>query len=106
MWTVGYNPDVVVGVWTGYDDNRKLSNKEYKYAKNIWADTIEGYLREKDAKWYEKPNNVVGVLTDVNTGKEATNDSKLKTILYYIKGTEPGYKSKSVIREEKKTTRN
>ena len=69
---------------------------------------IEGYLREKDAKWYEKPNNVVGVLTDVNTGKEATNDSKLKTILYYIKGTEPGYKSKSksVIREEKKTTSN
>lgn len=108
LWTVGYNSDVVVGVWTGYDDNRKLSNKEYKYAKNIWADTIEGYLREKDAKWYEKPNNVVGVLTDVNTGKEATNDSKLKTILYYIKGTEPGYKSKSksIIREEKKTTSN
>ena len=95
-------------IYIGYDDNRKLSNKEYKYAKNIWADTIEGYLREKDAKWYEKPNNVVGVLTDVNTGKEATNDSKLKTILYYIKGTEPGYKSKSksVIREEKKTTSN
>ena len=108
LWTVGYNPDVVVGVWTGYDDNRKLSNKEYKYAKNIWADTMEGYLREKDAKWYEKPGNVIGVLTDVNTGKEATNDSKLKTILYYIKGTEPGYKSKnkSVIKEEKKTTRN
>ena len=27
LWTVGYNPDIVVGVWTGYDDNRKLSNK-------------------------------------------------------------------------------
>ena len=20
LWTVGYNPNVVVGVWTGYDD--------------------------------------------------------------------------------------
>ena len=69
---------------------------------------MEGYLREKDAKWYEKPGNVIGVLTDVNTGKEATNDSKLKTILYYIKVTHPVYKikSKSVIREDKKTTRN
>lgn len=99
LWTVGYNPDVVVGVWTGYDDNRKLSSKEYKYSKNIWADTIEGYLREKETKWYEKPDNVIGVLTDINTGKEATNDSKLKTILYYVKGTEPGYKSKTTTKK-------
>lgn len=103
LWTVGYNPDIVVGVWTGYDDNRKLSSKEYKYSKNIWADTIEGYLRDKETSWYEKPNNVVGVLTDINTGKVATNDSKLKKILYFIKGTEPGYKSKKTT---KKTTNN
>ncbi|MEG2620507.1 MAG: PBP1A family penicillin-binding protein [Bacilli bacterium] len=92
LWTVGYNPDITVGVWTGYDDNRKLSNKEYKYAKNIWADTIENYLRDEKQTWYKKPDNVVGVLTDVETGAVATNESKLKKILYYIKGTEPGYK--------------
>ncbi len=95
LWTVGYNPDIVIGVWTGYDDNRKLSSKEYKYSKNIWVDTIESYLRDKKQSWYEKPDNVVGVLTDVQTGKIATNDSKLKKILYYIKGTEPGYKGKT-----------
>ena len=93
LWTVGYNPDVVVSVWTGYDDNRKLSSSEYKYAKNIWADTIENYLREKEYNWYEKPDNVIGVITDLNTGRQATNESKLKKILYYIKGTEPGYKN-------------
>ena len=103
LWTVGYNPDIVVGVWTGYDDNRKLSSKEYKYSKNIWADAIENYLRDKKQSWYEKPNNVVGVLTDVNTGEVATNDSKLKKILYYIKGTEPGYRNKAT---NKKTTNN
>ena len=103
LWTVGYNPDIVVGVWTGYDDNRKLSSKEYKYSKTIWADAIENYLRDKKQSWYEKPDNVVGVLTDVNTGEVATNDSKLKKILYYIKGTEPGYKNKN---SNKKTTNN
>lgn len=92
LWTVGYNPNVVVGVWTGYDNNKKLSKKEYKYSKNIWADTIENYLRDKKTKWYKKPDNVIGILTDVNTGKQATNDSKLKKILYFVKGTEPGYK--------------
>lgn len=95
LWTVGYNPDVVVGVWTGYDDNRKLSSKEYKYSKNIWADAIEEYLRDKKEVWYDKPDNVVGVLTDLNTGKVADNNSKLKKILYYVKGSEPGYANKS-----------
>ena len=95
LWTVGYNPDVVVGVWTGYDDNRKLSSKEYKYSKNIWADAIEEYLRDKKEVWYDKPDNVVGVLTDLNTGKVADNNSKLKKILYYVKGSEPGYTNKS-----------
>ncbi len=95
LWTVGYNPNVVVGVWTGYDDNRKLSSKEYKYSKNIWADAIEEYLRDKKEVWYDKPNNVVGVLTDLNTGKVADNNSKLKKILYYVKGSEPGNTSRS-----------
>lgn len=95
LWTVGYNPNVVVGVWTGYDDNRKLSSKEYKYSKNIWADAIEEYLRDKKEVWYDKPNNVVGVLTDLNTGKVADNNSKLKKILYYVKGSEPGNTSHS-----------
>ena len=87
--TIGYNPDVIVGVWTGYDDNRKLGKKELKYSKNIWADTIEDYLRDKKESWYDMPNNVVGVITDLNTGKVANKNSKLKAILYYVKGTEP-----------------
>lgn len=106
LWTVGYNPDVIVGVWTGYDDNRKLTSKELKYSKNIWADTIENYLREKEEKWYDKPSDVVGVLTDLNTGKVATNESKLKKILYYVKGSEPGNSSNSKNKNKtKKTTK-
>lgn len=104
LWTVGYNPDVIVSVWTGYDNNKKLSKKEYKLSKNIWADTIEGYLRDKKEKWYKKPNNVVGVITDLNTGKKATNDSKLKKVLYYLKGTEPGYKNKISTTKKKNTS--
>lgn len=107
LWAVGYNKDVVVGVWTGYDDNRELSSTEYKYAKNIWADTTEGYLRDKESAWYETPDNVVGVLIDVETGEVATNDSKLKKILYFVKGTQPGYNSKTTKKKEnKKATSN
>lgn len=96
LWTIGYNKDIVVSVWTGYDDNRKLSSKEYKYAKSIWADSIEDYLRDKENNWYDKPDDVVGVITDLYTGKVADNNSKIKTLLYYVKGTEPGYKKTTI----------
>ena len=87
----GYNKNVVVGVWTGYDDNSEMSNSDASVAKNIWIETIEGYLKNKEDTWYNMPTNVVGVLVDPTTGELANNDSKNKKIMYYIKGTEPTY---------------
>ena len=85
----GYNKDLIVGVWTGYDNNRRIESDKGKISKKIWIETMEGYLKDKNSEWYEIPNNVVGVLTDPVTGELATNDSKRKKIMYYIKGTEP-----------------
>lgn len=89
LWTIGFNKDVVVGIWNGYDNNQKVVSSEYTYSKNIWADTIEGYLNGKGDDWYETPKDVVGVLVDPITGKPADDQSKRKKILYYKKGTEP-----------------
>ena len=51
---------------------------------------MENYLKDKEDNWYEMPSNVVGVLVNPITGRPATNEDKIKKILYYIKGTEPG----------------
>ena len=85
----GYTSDIVIGVWTGYDDNRSTSSKESLANKYIWADTIEDYYEDKEANWYTQPDNVVGVLIDTKTGALATEESDKKAILYYLKGTEP-----------------
>ena len=85
----GYTEDILMGVWTGYDDNRNTTSKESLASKNVWADTIEAFYKDKEAKWYEQPKNVVGSLIDTKTGKLATNESAKKAILYYLKGTEP-----------------
>ena len=85
----GYTSDIVLGVWTGYDDNRSTSSKESIANKYIWADTMEDYYEEKEANWYTQPENVVGVLVDNKTGKLANEESERKAILYYLKGTEP-----------------
>ena len=92
-WIVGFNKDVAALIWIGYDDNKKLENSDFKYSKKIFANAVETYLKDKEDNWYELPSNVVGVITDPITGTLATDESKNKKILYYIKGTEPNYTS-------------
>lgn len=88
-WITGYNKSYTLGIWVGYDDNQELTRTELKYSKNIWADTIENYLRDKDDSWYEKPDDVISVLVNPLNGKIATNTSTRKKIIYYLKGTQP-----------------
>ena len=88
-WTVGYNPQVITSVWVGYDDSSNISSSDYMYTKNIWAETMEGYLKDKEEVWYDMPNNVVGVVVDPISGLPADNSSTKKKVLYYLKGTEP-----------------
>ena len=88
-WTVGYNPQVITSVWVGYDDSSNISSSDYMYTKSIWAETMEGYLKDKEDIWYDMPNNVVGVVVDPISGLPADNSSTKKKVLYYLKGTEP-----------------
>lgn len=88
-WTIGYNKDVLLGVWNGYDDSSEISMNAIKSSKNIWALTIEDFFKNKNASWYDMPNDVVGVLVNPIDGSLATNNSTKKKILYFLKGTEP-----------------
>lgn len=85
----GYNPDLLVGVWTGYDDNRETPSNDNSISKNIWLNTIEGCLKDKEDRWYDIPSNVVGVLVDPISGELAIDSTSHKRMFYYIKGTEP-----------------
>ena len=84
----GYNKDLLVGLWTGYDDNKTVNNTDSSNIKNTWVDIMESYLKDKEDNWYETPNNVVGIAIDPISGNVANNGNKAK-VLYYIKGTEP-----------------
>ena len=89
MWIIGYNKEAVLGVWTGYDDNRKFSDEQSTFHKDIWVDCMEKYNVNKDTTWYSAPNNVVGVLVNPITGELTKSDDKKKKMFYFIKGTEP-----------------
>lgn len=98
-WMVGYNPNVLMMVWNGYDDNKELEVKDGTISKNIWVDTIENLDIEKE--WYEMPNNIVGVPLNSITGEE-TDDSSKTSIFYYVNGSEYNNKNTEVVFNEKK----
>ncbi len=90
-WDIGFNKDIVCAVWVGYDDNQALKTTEYKYAQNIWYESVEYY--EKDKKdidsWYTMPKNVTVVLVDPISGNPVDETAEKKKFMYFIKGTEP-----------------
>lgn len=99
-WIVGYNPDRLMMMWMGYDNNKEVNGNVRNNAKKIWALTIEESLNSKNTTWYETPKNVVAIPLDAVTGKTTNNQNKV-ALYYYVKGTEPGVnKEQYVIKEE------
>lgn len=99
-WMVGYNKNVLMLVWNGYDDNRELEVRDGSISKNIWVDTVENLSIEKE--WYEMPDNVVGIPLNAITGKEE-NDSKKINVFYYVNGSEYNYTDTEFVYKEKTT---
>ena len=86
-WIVGYNPDALMMVWAGNDMNKSVNSVYSKKIKNIWCDTIEEYLKDKETSWYEPSDNIIGIPLDAVSG-DTPKSSKNTVIYYYKKGTE------------------
>ena len=97
-WAVGYNKDILMVIWTGYDDNSNIELKVGNEVKNIWANVVTHLQSDENNSWYEMPNNVIGLPLDSISGKP-TNDSNHMTMFYYIKGSEPEYNINSYKKE-------
>ncbi len=100
-WMVGYNPDVLMMIWNGKDDSSILKYEDNFISKKIWLETVEPYLKDKETKWYDTPENVVGVIQDPITGEFTTNTKKA-ALFYYVKGSEPQSVTINVSKEQKK----
>jgi len=65
-WFVGFDPDVSVGVWVGYDEKRPLGSGETgaQAALPIWIDYMRAYIstrRRASPPRFEAPGNIVFV---------------------------------------------
>ena len=89
-WILGYNSEIVLGIWTGYDDNRYLENSDAKFIKYIWADAIEEYMKDKGYGWYPLLEDTLTIKLNPTTGQLANDDEYAKE-LYFDANNIPWY---------------
>jgi penicillin-binding protein 1A len=82
-WFIGFDPNITVGVWVGYDEKRPLGSGEEgsRAALPIWMDFMKTYIDargdRKNPPQFEAPGNIVFVTLD--NGVQAA----------FISGTQP-----------------
>ena len=93
-WFVGYIPQLVTGVWVGYDQERSLGagGSGGQAAAPIWAEFMQKSISVVPVEDFESPENVSFVLINPRTGKLARQGTSGAVMECFVKGTEPnGY---------------
>ncbi|MCM3714218.1 penicillin-binding protein 1A [Alkalihalobacillus oceani] len=89
-WMIGYAPQLVTGVWVGYDQGQTLEHAtEGQIAKKIWANFTEHALEKQLKIPFQQPEGVVAVEMNPQNGLLATADCPTHRVTYFVEGTEP-----------------
>ncbi len=92
-WFVGYNPDLAVGVWVGFDEPRTLGPKETgaRAALPIWREFMEQAFSGVPPRPFSMPPGITIVSVDRRTGLRVAPHAYCRPILSeaFIAGTEP-----------------
>lgn len=83
-WMIGYNNNLLVGVWCGYDDNRVIENGQGTFIKYIWAEIMEKYTAKLDNNWYQTPFDVTSIVLNPINGQLAINNEYSKKLFFKI----------------------
>ncbi|MBN1621248.1 MAG: PBP1A family penicillin-binding protein [Endomicrobiales bacterium] len=91
-WFVGFTPQLITGVWVGYDDiaislGEKMSGG--RVAAPIWTDFMYKSLKDKPVLNFKPPEGIVFTLIDPKTGLLALSKTPGAYLEAFIKGTEP-----------------
>ena len=87
-WTIGYTPQIVVGVWVGNNDNTVMAAGGSGMAGPIWRNTLEGILQGVPSVAFAKPSSVEQLLICAN-GLRATKQGPGVFADFFIIGTGP-----------------
>ena len=90
-WFVGYSPELVGGVWVGFDDRKSLGEKESggAAALPIWMQFMQETLARFPVSHFSIPENIVYAKIDSGSGLRVPEDDPNAMVEVFIKGTTP-----------------
>ena len=99
-WFVGYTPNLVAGVWFGYDEKKKIMNRGFAgtVAVPAWARFMKKATEGSSPDWFEIPADVERIAVCRKTGLRASADCRAVVSEdgranvyedYYLTGTGP-----------------
>jgi len=95
-WFIGFDPDITVGVWIGFDEKKSLGGDEQgaKAALPIWMEFMKNYIDRRPDKdkppQFEAPGNIVFLPVDKTTGAVLPEGTPGSIRESFISGTQPG----------------
>ncbi len=87
-WFVGYTPDVVVGVWVGFDDEEALHLTGAQAALPMWVEFARR-ISPAATREFAMPPAVVTRDIDPQSAQLATSKCPQRSAELFIEGTEP-----------------
>jgi len=104
-WTIGYNPDILVAVWVGNNDNTPLSRiaSGVTGAAPIWNKVTTQALKNYKQNWPTQPAGVTGTLICSLSGLKAPENpdpgSCPTRYEYFLSGTTPPIQAENLRRD-------
>jgi penicillin-binding protein 1A len=95
-WFIGFDPDLTVGVWIGFDEKKSLGGLEQGAvaALPIWTDFMKAYIDGRPDKdqppAFSAPGNIVFLTVDKSNGAVLPPDAPGGISEAFISGTQPG----------------
>ena len=93
-WFIGLTPDLVAGVWVGFDDPKVIQAgaSGSRFAAPVWAEMMKAAYADRaaPAPW-TPPANLVSMPVDMANGLAATANCPPEAVRieYFMPGTEP-----------------
>jgi penicillin-binding protein 1A len=91
-WFIGYTPELITGVWVGFDEDRSLGDQETgaRAASPIWVSFMSRVLKEREVKEFPVPEGIEFMKIDPKTGQMSL--AKGAIIECFKEGTGPAQK--------------
>ena len=105
-WFIGYTPQIVAGVWVGYDDRTSLGAKVTggTIACPIWTDFMKNALKGYPVMDFPQPKGIEWTLIDPATGFLALSKTPGAYLEVFLEGTAP--KDYSIMKDKKQSEYN